>query len=238
MKRSMLILLATGAGALACLLLSACGGGSSATPTPPPTPAPTPTLAPSALAGLVLPVQSITVSGIALNLDGGNSGPQTRSKVLDGSFDTQRDSAELDQFGWRAEQQQSFVIPANTATGVFRTNSTIDLLDAADHATQALPLRFNNLTSDVGKTSTDSSGTTAKLDSATSFAPVGFDGSKGVIATLEQGGNTFYITELGFVRGPLLVMVGIASFDQSDQTTAVVDLAKQADTQISTVVKP
>jgi hypothetical protein len=178
------------------------------------------------------------VSGIGLDSDSSNSGPQTRSKVLDGSFDTQRDSAELDQFGWRAEQQQSFVIPASTATGVFRAINTIDLLDAADHATQALPVRFNDLTSDVGKSSTDSSGTISKLDSATSFTPVGFDGAKGVLATLEQGGTTFYITELGFVRGPLLVMVGIASFDQSDQTTAVVGLAHQADTQISTVVKP
>src|SRR5450756_653718 len=120
MTRSLLTTLA--AGALACLLLSACGGSSTATPPPTvsPTPAPTATLSASVLAGLVLPVQTLTVGVVELDFDSADSGPQTRDHVLDGSFDTQRDSAELDRFGWRADQQQAFAIPsAKPASGVF-----------------------------------------------------------------------------------------------------------------------
>lgn len=67
MKRTLPTLLLVSAGALACLLLSACGGSSSATPSP--TPAPTATLSASDLARLVLPVQTLTVGGVELDLD-------------------------------------------------------------------------------------------------------------------------------------------------------------------------
>jgi hypothetical protein len=235
MRRSLLILLLTGAGALACLLLSACGGGSTATPSP--TPLPTPSLSASDLAGLVLPVNQITVDGTTLNLSATDSGPQTRDHVLNGSFDTQRDSAELDRFGWQADQQQTFLNPSNTASGVVIEINTIDLLDTSDHAVQALATRLSDVLADVGKTSVDKSGTTTSLDSAIAFVPAGFDGAKGVTASLTQAGTPVNLTIVSFAHGPLLVSVGVGSYDQSDQTAATVALAHEVDAQISTVVK-
>jgi hypothetical protein len=235
MKRTLPTLLLVSAGALACLLLSACGGSSSATPSP--TPAPTATLSASDLARLVLPVQTLTVGGVELDLDSSASGPQTRADVLVGSFDPQRDSAELDQYGWQADRQQTFLVPGNAASGVVIENNTIDLLDTSAHAAQALITRSNDLTTDVGKSSLDKSGATTSLDSATAFAPTGFDGAKGVTASLTEAGTLIYLTVIDFAHGPLLVSVGVGSYDQSDQTAAVVALARQADAQISAVVK-
>jgi hypothetical protein len=234
MKRSLLTTLA--AGALACLLLSACGGSSTATSSPTPTPAPTATLSASVLAGLVLPVQTLTVGTVKLNLESSGTGPQTRADVLDGSFDTQRDSAELDQYGWQADQQQTFLTPTITASGVFIENNTIDLVDTPGHAAQALATRSSDVLTDVGKTNVNKSGDTTSLDSATAFVPTGFDGAKGVTASLTKAGTPFYLTVVAFVHGRLLVSVGVGSFDQSDQTAAVVALAHQVETQIGTVI--
>jgi hypothetical protein len=231
MKRSLLMTLV--AGGLACLLLSACGGGSSSKPTP----APTPTLASSALSGLVLPLQTLTVSGIELELDGTVGGPQTRAQVLESSFDTQRDSAELDQYGWRADQTQSFLIPSDPGSGVFLETNTIDLADTSDHAAQALARKFSDLPTDIGKTSTDSSGTTTTLNAASTFTPTGFVGAMGAKGTIETSGSQIYLTAVGFTVGPVFAEAGVASHDQSDQTAAAVDLAHQLQAQIGTVVK-
>jgi hypothetical protein len=190
----------------------------------------------SALAGLVLPVQTLTVGGVELDLDAVDSGPQTRAHVLDGSFDTQRDSAELDRFGWRADLQQTFATPSATASGVFLEINTIDLLDTSEHATQALATRLADVLSDVGKTSVAQSGDSATLVSAAAFAPVGFDGATGETWSLNQSGKLVYLTIVSFVHGPLLVSVGVGSYGQSDQTAAVVALAHQVETQIGTIV--
>jgi hypothetical protein len=237
MKRPLLIPLLTGAGALACLLLSACGGGSTATPSPTPTPLPTPSLSASDLAGLVLPVNQITVDGTTLNLSAADSGPQTRAKELDGSFDVTRDSAELDQYGFKAGQLQAFLAPNNNGVGVFVAHDSIVLVDSPDHAAQAVLTGFNDIQSDVGKTSTDSAGNSATLDSVTPFTPAGINGGKAVVAKLDQAGTTFYLTVVTFSHGPVVVGVATGAYDNRDLSSATEDLARQADAQISTVVK-
>ncbi len=235
MKRSLLILLLTGAGALAGLLLSACGGGSSATPSP--TPVPTPSLSASDLTKLVLPVNQITVDGTTLNLSAADSGPQDRTKALDGSFNVARDSAELDQYGFKAGQLQVFLKPNDNGTGTFVAHVSVSLVDSPDHAAQAVLTGFGDIQSDVGKSSTDSSGNTATLVSVTPFTPAGISGAKGVAAELTQAGTTFFLTDIVFSRGPLLVGVATGAWDNRDLSSATEDLAKQADTQVGTVVK-
>lgn len=235
MRRSLLIQLLTCAGPLTCLLLSACGGGSAATPSP--TPLPTPSLSASDLAGLMLPVDQIIVDGTALTLNAADSGPQTRDKELDGSFDVPRDSAELDQYGFEAGQLQVFLTPNNNGVGVFVAHDSIALADTPDHAAQAVLTGFNDILSDVGKTSTDSAGNSAKLDSVTQFAPAGINGAKGVVAKLDEAGTTFYLTAVVLSNGPVVVNVATGAYDDCDLRSATEDLARQADAQISTVVK-
>ena len=237
MRRSLLIQLVTGAGALTCLLLSACGGGSTATPSPTPTPLPTPSLSASDLAGLVLPVDHIVVDASTLNLSATDSGPQDRIKEVDGSFDVPRDSAELDQYGFKAGQLQVFVKPNDNGTGTFVAHDSIALVDSPDHAAQAVLTGFADIQSDVGKTSTDAAGSSATLVSVTPFTPAGPNGAKGVVAKLDQAGTTFYLTAIVFSHGPVVVNMATGAYDNRDLKSATEDLARQADAQISTVVK-
>jgi hypothetical protein len=123
-----------------------------------------------------------------------------------------------------------------SGVGVVLQITTIDLLDTSEHASQALATRLADVLSDVGKTSVAQSGDSATLVAAAAFTPVGFDGATGETWSLNQSGTVVYLTIVSFARGPSLVSVGVGSYDQSDQKTAVVALAHQVGIQIGTVV--
>jgi hypothetical protein len=229
MNRSRLILL-TIAAAVVCLALSACGGGSDATPTP--------TLSALDLAPLVLPVQQVVVDATTLTFSAKDSGQRERNDMLDGSFNHDRDSAELDTYGWHGGYKQVFREANDDQIGVFFAEASLNLADTSAHATQVLSVQLTDNESDVGKTSTDSTGTKLKLVSIDKFAPSSVNGANGTIAKVEVDGTPFYLTNVTFARGPVVATMTTASYDDRDLKTATEELAKQLETQVGTVVKP
>lgn len=228
MNRSRLIIL-TIAGAIACLVLSACGGSSAAGPTP--------TLSALDLAPLVLPVQQVVVDGQTLAFSGENSGQSEKSDILDGSFDRDRDSAELDQYGWRGAYDQEFRKAGDDGAGVFFAEASLSLSNSSDHAAQVVGVQMADLASDVGKTSIDSSGTNLALVSVTPFEPA-ITGAKGAVLKADVDGTVIYITGIVFARGPVVVSMSTAAYDERDLKAATEALARQLDTQVGTVIKP
>jgi hypothetical protein len=210
----------------AVLLASACGG--SAGEAPP--------ISVLDLAAIGLPTQQIVIDDTPLPFSGSESGQIERDELLDGSFDPERDSAELEQYGWRGGRDQVFLRTAHNGTGVFLASATLHLADTAEHASQIVDVQVADVLADIGKSSVDSEGTDLKLTSAAAFTSE-VDGARGITATIDVDGTPVYFTTISFAREQIVAMMTTASFDDRDLGKTTQDLARQLDEQVRKVVR-
>jgi hypothetical protein len=218
---------------LACVALMsiACKGGSAATPEP--------TVAVSSLdlPALLLAEESVTVQDTTLALAEGSGKASSREDTLDGSFDPERDAAELDEFGWQARRTQLYRKAQDDGLGVFFVEAALDLLDSEEHAREAVQREFADFVSDQGKSSTTSGGTPLELDVVTPFEVNALEGAQGAVLQAKVNGTTLYFTMVGLARGPLLLNVSIAVYDPRDVQAEATEIARRLEEHVTAIIE-
>jgi hypothetical protein len=224
------------AGALA-LLLTACGSDEkvAATPTNSSTQSATTsaaaTLGASDLRRLLLPDAAVTVGDVSLPYDASDSRPNTRDYVATQGFDSDWQLAEMDKFHWIAEEYQDFG-NGQQASPVFDASVDLALYASTDDARGELADRFDHLLTWPGQVF----GKTT-IDSNEEWAVSGIEGARGFRQTVTVTSasikkTTYYMTNIDFVRGSIVVDVGTASLDQRDLRDATIQLARGEDSHL------
>jgi hypothetical protein len=238
LNRPRWLLLTIAGGALA-LLLIACGGDGkgAATPTNSPIQSATtlaaPTLGASDLGRLLLLDAAVTVGDVSLPYDANQSKPMTRDYIAAQGFDSDWQLAEMDKFHWIAEEYQDFG-NGNQASPVFDGSVDLALYASAEDAKGAMSDRFDRLLLTwPGKVFGETT-----IDSTDEWAVTGIEGARGFKATVTVTSDTsgkrttYYMTNLDFVRGLIIVDIGTASLDQRDLRDAAIQLAQSEDSHL------
>ncbi len=237
LNRSRWLLMTIAGGALA-ILLTACGGDEkvAATPTDSPiqsvTTSAAATLGASDLGRLLLPDAAVTVGDVSLPYDANDSKPYTRDYVATQGFDSEWQLAEMDKFHWIAEEYQDFG-NGQQASPVFDGSVDLALFASTVDARGAMADRFDHLLTWAGQMF----GKTT-IDSSEEWAVSEIEGARGfrqtVTVTSATSGKktTYYMTNVDFVRGSIIVDIGTASLDQRDLRDATIQLARSEDSHL------
>ena len=203
--------------------LVACSTGEEA-----PANSPTPqsaSISASDLPNLVLDVGEVSVDGTMLPLDPEDSGPQSKSDQSEG-IDPYRMAATLEKYNWQAAYYQDFGTGAQDSP-VFNASVMLDLHDTPENAAAALAERMDLAATWEGRTYEGATAESVELFDVAEF------NAKGMRMKVRlTDGTSFTMTNIDFVRGPMIVDVGTASLDDRDLVPATLELARLANARL------
>ncbi len=199
-------------------LLTACGGSRES--------APTPQASASDLPNLVLAVEEVSVDGTILPIDPEDSGPQLKSDYTDSGFDSEWRQAFLEKYNWQAAYYQDFG-DGRQGSPVFDASVMVELYDTPSNAAAALAEQFAHIVTLEGQTH---DGIT--LESAEIFDVTEFNTRGVTLRWRLADGSGYTMTNIDFVRGPIVVDVGTATTDERDLQPSTLELVRQADAHL------
>lgn len=188
--------------------------------------APVTSISAADLPNLVLDVNEVSVDGTILPLDPEDTGPQSLSDQTDGGLDAERMAAMLEQFNWQAAYYQDFGT-GSQGSPVFNASVQLDLYDTPEHAAAALSELI-----DMAATWEGQSVEGVTVDSIELFDVPEFNGKGLRMKVSLADGTSFTMTNIDFVRGPLIVDVGTASLDDRDLLPATLELVTLANNRL------
>jgi len=178
------------------------------------------------LSNLVLDVNEVSVDGTTLPLDPEDTGQQSWSDQVDGP-DSEWIAVMLEKYQWQAGYYQDFGTGGQDSP-VFNASVALDLYNTRENAIGALGEQLDHVLSQEGQTSED-----VTLESVEIFEVSDF-GATGMKWTVRRSdGMALYLTNIDFVRGPLVVDVGTGSFDERDLLPATIDLVRLVDAHLA-----
>lgn len=202
----------------------ACGGSVESDSSSSPTSSVTITM--EDLPNLVLDLDQVSVDGTVLPYDPEDSGPKSRESYAEG-FDSEWLTEVLETYNWQATYYQDFGIGTQDSP-VFNGSVSLELYDSPENAAGAVSERFNRVTQWEGQTF---SGNTAQFVEVFDVPELGARGLK--IGVVTSSGIEYVMTNIDFVRGPLVVDIGTASTDDRDLGPATLELARLAEARLA-----
>lgn len=182
----------------------------------------------SDLSNLVLNVSEVSVDGTILPLDPEDSGPKSESDKAKGIDPLGTTAASIfEKYDWQGSYYQGFGGTGTQDSPVFNASVMLDLYDTPEHAASALAEIVDLLTTYEGRTYES-----ATFESVELFDVPELNARGATVKVSLSNGISFTMTNIDFVRGPLIVDVGTASFDGRDLVPATLELAKLANDRL------
>ncbi len=189
------------------------------------------------LAGMVLALEQFGREYVDFDASV-DSGPRTLDQMADQAFDPDNERADLERFGCSVGYQQFYTRPqeAGGSSGVFAVGTTLCLFGTDEGASGYVQDSREELSTQAGKTSKGVTAETVEtFDAQIADEAVGAQGRFHAGAVGESN-PPFWVGALAFRHGRLVAVIGTYSYDQLDSRGTLIDLAREMDDNITSVL--